>query len=201
MELENLKSKIVSRAEVPRPGKDTLKLTQFASRQPGKKVLDLGTGSGFIAIFFALNGREVTASDINQKALEVAKENADKFKLKINFIHSNLFDNINEKFDLIIFNPPIGNSSGNFFFELIKRFIPKRKLTLKLAHKIFRNERKQLIKKFASQSIKHLNKNGRIVIMLHESERKIIESLLPNKIKVLEHYSNYNNFEIIQINR
>ena len=71
------------------------------------KILDIGTGSGVIAITLAkkLNS-SVSASDISKEALLVAKENAKNNGVDINFIHSNLFDNINDKYDVIISNPP-----------------------------------------------------------------------------------------------
>lgn len=74
------------------------------------KGLDLCTGSGVIATTLVLEEEkiEMWASDIDEKALEVAKRNADKFKTKVNFIQGDLFENIPEdlKFDFIICNPP-----------------------------------------------------------------------------------------------
>jgi len=72
------------------------------ARHP-KKVLDMGTGSGIIALTFVdLGIPKVFASDINKKALDKLK----KTEKRINTIYSNLFDNIDEKFDLISFNTP-----------------------------------------------------------------------------------------------
>lgn len=70
-------------------------------------ILDLCTGSGAISISLKkLINSSVTASDISQKALEVAKNNSKMNNTDINFILSDVFDNINDRYDLIISNPP-----------------------------------------------------------------------------------------------
>jgi len=71
------------------------------------KVLDIGTGSGAIAISVKkeING-EVYATDISKEALEVANENAKRNNVDINFINTNLFEGITDKFDVVISNPP-----------------------------------------------------------------------------------------------
>ena len=71
-------------------------------------ILDIGTGSGCIAITLKsmLPKSNIDACDISLDALEVAKLNAKENELEINFIESNLFSNITKKYDLIISNPP-----------------------------------------------------------------------------------------------
>jgi len=72
----------------------------------GKRVLDMGTGTGVIAIYCAKRKARVVASDICQKALECARRNAALNGVRIEFVESNLFSNIKGCFDIIIFNPP-----------------------------------------------------------------------------------------------
>ncbi len=70
-------------------------------------ILDIGTGSGAIAVTFKKEIEcNVTASDISLKALNIATVNAKENNTKIKFIESNVFNNINDKYDLIISNPP-----------------------------------------------------------------------------------------------
>ena len=71
------------------------------------KVLDIGTGSGCIAITLKKElDCEVTGVDISNKALEVAMNNAKMNHVDVEFILSDVFSNISDKFDVIISNPP-----------------------------------------------------------------------------------------------
>lgn len=72
------------------------------------QILDVGTGSGCIAITLALELPEasITASDISESALAVAQQNAEALNTKINFTQSDLLDNISTDYDLIVANLP-----------------------------------------------------------------------------------------------
>ena len=71
-------------------------------------ILDIGTGSGCIPITLKklLPNSNVSACDISKEALAVAKDNAKENNVTINYIESDVFNNINNKFDVIISNPP-----------------------------------------------------------------------------------------------
>lgn len=75
---------------------------------PDTKVLDLCTGSGCIAISLKKNMEHcrMTAADISEPALEVAKKNAKRLEAEVTFLESNLFENVEGSFDLIVSNPP-----------------------------------------------------------------------------------------------
>ena len=72
-----------------------------------KTLLELGCGSGIISLFARKKGAHVTATDINDKALNNLREASKNNDLKVEVIHSDLFEKISERsFDFIIINPP-----------------------------------------------------------------------------------------------
>ncbi|MDE6188813.1 MAG: peptide chain release factor N(5)-glutamine methyltransferase [Clostridia bacterium] len=94
----------------PRPETEFLVEEAVKVVKQGDKVLDVCTGSGCIAIALAAKSQcsSVVASDISDKALEIAKSNAEKNNVadKVRFVESDLFDNIDGVFDVIVSNPP-----------------------------------------------------------------------------------------------
>lgn len=83
-------------------------IDEINARSGGVEVLDIGTGSGVIAVTIAKETKaRVTAVDVSQKALEVAKQNAKLNQVDVKFVLSDLFENVGEKkFDIIVSNPP-----------------------------------------------------------------------------------------------
>lgn len=78
-----------------------------------KNIIDIGTGSGVIAITLKLifPNINITASDISEDALKIAKRNAEMHKVKLDFVISDAFQNIQNNFQMIVTNPPYVKSS------------------------------------------------------------------------------------------
>ncbi len=88
------------------PAEDTyLILDNVNERGPGM-ALDVGTGSGIIAIWLAKLGFTVVATDVDVRALKCAKENAKLNNVKLDLVRCDLAEPIKGKFDVITFNPP-----------------------------------------------------------------------------------------------
>ncbi len=76
--------------------------------QPGERVLDMGTGSGVNAILAATKGADVVAVDINPHAVKAARANAERNGVadRTAVSRSDLFENVEGRFDLVVFDPP-----------------------------------------------------------------------------------------------
>ena len=108
-EFFGMELKVDERVLIPRPETEEL-VELILSENPEKnlKILDIGTGSGAIALALAKNRPDwsVTAADISQDALNLAMENAKAQDLNLSFIKSDCFSEISAKYDIIVSNPP-----------------------------------------------------------------------------------------------
>jgi release factor glutamine methyltransferase len=95
---------------IPRPETELLVTLALERAQSADRprLLDLGTGSGCIAITLALEaaGAEVVATDISRGALDVARANAARLEARVTFIESHWYATVDGSFDLIVANPP-----------------------------------------------------------------------------------------------
>ena len=98
------------RALVPRPETEQLveKIAECRLPNADCRILDVGTGSGVIALSLAVRfpGAKVVAADISDDALMLARENAGRLGVEVSFMKSDLLDGIEESFDLIVANLP-----------------------------------------------------------------------------------------------
>ena len=116
----DLEFKVNSSVLIPRPETEELVRLMLKEDLDGKEILDIGTGSGCIAISLAKNlpNAKVTALDISIDVLEVAKENAKLNAVNIEFINADIFEyQSDKKYDVIVSNPPYVTESEKVFME------------------------------------------------------------------------------------
>jgi len=165
--------------EVYYPREDTLLLAKILEKEEikGKKCLEMCCGSGFLSVLMAKRGGKVVAADINEKAVEATRNNAEKNSVKVDAVVSDMFENIKEKFDLIVFNPPyLPDVDFNLKRENIERQWSGGKTG------------REVIKKFVKDAKKFLNKNGKIIMIISSltGENETKELLKKNKFNVKE---------------
>ena len=167
-------------------------------------ILDIGTGSGciLISLLSELNNSKGLGIDISKKALIVAKKNAEKHKAlsNIKFLNKSLDDKFNEKFDLIVSNPPYIKSSeiknlredikkyeprialdgGNDGLDLIKKVIYKTKYILKVKGMLALEIGNEQFKKVSEILIKKNFKIEHIIKDYKDNIRSIISTYIGN---------------------
>ena len=92
----------------PRPETELIVEKVITSAVSGASILELGTGTGCVAISIALERPDlrICASEISLEALNIAKKNAKNLGAKVNFFYSDWFKEVRQSFDIIISNPP-----------------------------------------------------------------------------------------------
>lgn len=144
------------------------------------KVLDLGTGSGCIAISLALEWAEaqVSALDISVQALGIAKQNAAKYAANLNFIKADVLQkDLNlEKFDLMVSNPPYVLEKERVFMQAnVLKHEPE------LALFVPNEDPLRFYKAIASHGKKVLNPNGFLYFEINEAFGTEVVALLKNE--------------------
>ena len=131
------------------------------------KILDIGTGSGCIAISLAKNipNAEVSAIDVSEKALAIAKKNASANKVKVVFIEENILntESLNQQFDIIVSNPP-------YVRNLEKHEINKNVLDYEPHLALFVEDDDALVfyRKIAHLAQKNLSENGQLYFEINQ---------------------------------
>lgn len=98
---------LIPRFETEELVENTIKYIKKHFEKP-VRILDIGCGSGVIGLTLKEKLKEATVDllDISEDALKIAKQNADNLNLSVNFIKSDVFENVENKYDVIVSNPP-----------------------------------------------------------------------------------------------
>jgi release factor glutamine methyltransferase len=146
-------------------------------RSKSIKILDIGTGSGCIAISLAKNlpNAEVFAIDVSEKALATAKKNAERNEVEVTFISQNILEtlDLNQEFDIIVSNPP-------YVRNLEKEEIKKNVLDNEPHLALFVEDNDALIfyRKIAELAQKNLSNSGQLYFEINQYLGKEMISLL-----------------------
>ena len=167
---------------IPRPETEELvdwivKLNTKLSKNKNLKILDIGTGSGCIAISLAKNitNSEVFAVDVSEKALVIAEKNAILNQVQVTLLPKNILEitTLNQKFDIIVSNPP-------YVRNLEKAEIKPNVLDNEPHLALFVSDNDPLIfyKKIAELATANLNPNGQLFFEINQYLGKETQDLL-----------------------
>jgi release factor glutamine methyltransferase len=181
--------KVTGDTLIPRPETEILveeAAKYLKSKEGNLKVLDIGTGSGNIAIAIAkFTSAQITATDISARALKVASENSgmQNADVRIEFIQSNLYKSLTADylnyFDLIISNPPYVNLKEYAKIQPEVKKEPKNAL-------VASGKGLGVIKKILTGAGNFLKERGIIFMEIGYNQRKDVEKFITEKVKFTE---------------
>jgi len=188
--------KVTQDVLIPRPETELLVEELLLPIYQFDSVLDIGTGSGAIAIALKLekNNLTIDAVDISEKALEIAKENAKNNNGEIAFFASDLFSNVQKKYDLIVSNPPYISEHDYKLLDVgILKYEPRLALVAdENGVKIYR----QIIEEAAN----YLHNNGLLAFEIgYNQAEEICRIAKKNQFMLIKQKKDLNDFDRILI--
>ncbi|MBW2631132.1 MAG: peptide chain release factor N(5)-glutamine methyltransferase [Deltaproteobacteria bacterium] len=168
---------------IPRPDTEILveEVLKLSVREGEKdiRILEIGTGSGAISIALAseLKNAFITATDFSPKALAIAMRNAvnNNMEEKISFLCGDIFEPVEEKFDIIVSNPPyISEDEFRLLAPEVREYEPRQAL-------VAGPEGTEFHRKLARDGERFLEKNGWLVMEMGAGQRFTIEKILKDK--------------------
>ncbi len=151
-------------------------------------ALDVGCGTGFVAIELAKAGLSVTASDIVGAALRATAENAKAQMVEVSVVKSDLLESVPGAFDVIAFNAPLGDAGSSKLWHRLKsvgRRIPGvRRLAAELLKKRRLPLRTALNARLLAQAPKRLNSGGRVLLLVYDQEVPALKKGLAAPVKI-----------------
>lgn len=156
---------------------ELLYMAGFEKNDLEGRVVDLGTGTGILAIGAALMGAlETVGVDVDERALAIARENAERAETQVEWVHSDI-EKINRKFDAVILNPPYGTRTSH----ADTRFLEKAFQLAPVIYSIHKSSTREYLLQFLAKSGWHADqvRSMRMVIPhlfeFHEKKRGIVE--------------------------
>lgn len=170
---------------------DTRLLAEMAHATAGARGspcrgLDLGTGSGYVAIYLALRGWQVDAVDVSPRALELARRNANLNGVTPRVFQSDLFSTVSGPYDVIACNPPMRGDEtegSRLLTATLRRVGPLANVLMRVTQPMLERKRLGFLTEIASEARRHLAPGGRLLLVISPLE----EAELPARVPGLVH--------------
>jgi 16S rRNA G1207 methylase RsmC len=161
---------------------DTQLLAELAGTGPAGRALDLGAGSGYVAIYLARQGWDVDAVDISPRALDLTRRNAELNGVTPRIYASNMFSAVAGAYDVIACNPPQrGNETeGSRLLTATLRRLPSlSNLLLRVTQPVLERKRLGFLAQLALEARAHLASGGRLLLVISPLEALELPKLVP----------------------
>ena len=183
------------RALIPRPETEQLCERAIGSINKDSEVLDLCTGSGAIAIVLKLKtGASVTATDISDDALSLARKNAEKLGADVEFLQGDLFAATEQKFDVIVSNPPYVRSKDIDGLQKEISFEPRIAFD-------GGEDGLEIYRRIAAEVKSHLKDNGKLLLEIGYDQKDAITDLFADfsSVETFKDYSGNDRIVVVTV--
>jgi release factor glutamine methyltransferase len=161
---------------------DTRLLAELSGAAPPGRALDLGTGSGYVAIWLARRGWDVDAVDVSPRALALARRNAELNGVSPRIYASDMFGAVTGPYDVIACNPPQRSSEtegSRLITATLRRMPPLANLLLRLTQPILERKRLGFLAELTRGARFHLAPAGRLLLVISPLEAAELPKSVP----------------------
>ncbi|MDQ3032283.1 MAG: methyltransferase [Myxococcota bacterium] len=166
---------------------DTEMLAVAAAEESPRRALDLGTGTGYVAIYLARAGASVDACDISDRALALARRNVARNDVAVTVLRSDLFEATRGVYDVIASNPPVDpreTELSRLATSTLRRSARVLNAILRVTQPRLEAGRQSFLRALATGALARLAPGGRIVLVLARRETDWVGSEVPGLVLV-----------------
>lgn len=161
---------------------DTEMLAVAAAEDNPRRALDLGTGTGYVAVYLALAGASVDACDVSDRALALARRNVARNGVDVAVIRSDLFAETRGIYDVIASNPPVDPGEtelSRVLTSTVRRSERLLNAILRVTRPTLELRRQGFLRSLATGALARLAPGGRVVLVLARPETEWLRSAVP----------------------
>ncbi|UJR84370.1 Hypothetical protein I5071_64490 [Sandaracinus amylolyticus] len=161
---------------------DTEMLAAAAAEEAPGRALDLGTGTGYVAVYLALRGFEVDAVDVSPRAIAAARANAERNGVAVRLSSSSLFSAATGTYDVIASNPPQREREtelSRLVTSTLLRSLTISTFLMRTLSPLLEPRRLGFLEQIASGALDRLRPGGRILLVISPTETAHLLASLP----------------------